>query len=420
MSIPFVDCQGLAGAWTLGTVQAGFELVARRSLPGGFGDQSLEANRSLLNGEWGTEVGTSTEWTPSHGVGMVCGTPPCSGFSLLNTSKGKNARGSGSAINTCMRELIEHAAACTGTDGKRGPEFVAFESVQGAFSQGRPWMQQLRDLLEERTGEAYDLTHVKMSGSAVGSAQMRHRYYFVAHRVPFYVEAPQPKHVVTYRDAIGDLEGADFQWEPQPYPKRGAPSPFATKLRADELTCHVTPDGNSAFIRLVDELAPYWEVGEDAQKAVKRYGRKPDAVKDRAYLGPDEPLPLKGWTWPRRINPDKPGYVVTGAGQLEFVHYSENRMLTTRELSRLMGYPDSWDWSFAGSTMKASMLIGKCCPVQSGYWISSHIHSSLVGNVGVNRGDVKQIGDREFLHDSTNIYKPWLAAQRQGQEPLAA
>jgi site-specific DNA-cytosine methylase len=425
VSVPFVDVQGLAGAWTLGTVQAGFELVARRSLPGGFGDDSVSNNRHLVGHDWEQQTGIQDEWEAVNGVPYACGTPPCSGFSLLNTSKGKNARGSGSVINSCMRDLIRFSGRCTGGDGRRGPEVVSFESVQGAFKQGRELMQDLRAELEELTGERYDLTHVLMSGSSVGSAQMRHRYYPVFHRIPFYLERPEPTRVVTYQDAIGDLVGAKQQWEAQPYPSDDVSTWAADKRRDDgQFGDHITQH-TGAFAKLVTELAPHWRAGEGVDAAVRRYGRKPDAIKAEKFLGFDHPGSphsgkgqiLKGWSWPTRVHPDKPGYVLTGGGLLSFVHYAEDRLLTVRETSRLMGYPDSWSWSFVKSPMQASLLIGKCCPVQSGRWISEWVRRAVGGDVPANdRGDVvhttdAQAVEREFIHNSTQAYKPVLKQQ---------
>lgn len=427
--IPFIDVQGLAGAWSLGTVKTGeFDLVARRSLPGGFGDAAMDANRSLVGDGWEQQTGIEPEWEPGQ-AGYVCGTPPCSGFSLLNTTKGDNARGKDSAINNCMKDLISYAGKCTGLDDTRGPEVVAFESVQGAYRDGRPLMSYLRESLSEATGQEYHLTHVKMSGSAVGSAQMRHRYYPVFHRIPFHVENPKLEDivggkVVTYRDAIGDLEGLVLQREDQPYGDTTSKWALAHQRRDGLVNEHLAPTGGGAFIKLVDQLAPHWPAGERIDVAVRNFGRKPDVVKDKKFLGFEDEngnprkQVLDGWSWPTRLHPDRPGYVLTGAGIMTFVHYSEDRMLTIRECSRLMGYPDDWRWDFAKSPMGASMLIGKCCPVESGKWISGWVAKAIRNqydgptNSEISSGDVKPLDEpHESLHDSTNIYKPWLKEQ---------
>lgn len=431
--IPFVDCEGLAGAWTLGTVQTGeFELVARKSLSpspekAGFGDDAIDANRHLVGYDWEQETGTLDDWTPAQGVGYVCGTPPCSGFSVLNTSKGSNTRGVDSKINSCMADLVGFAAKSTGLDGGKGPEVVAFESVQQAFSAGRPLMQELRSMLEARTGQRYTLTHVKMSGASVGNAQMRHRYYPVFHRIPFRVEMPEKRHVNTYGDAIGDLVGAELKRELQDYPfSYDAPSDYAKSLRGAGVTEHIgvtTP----RLLKLIELLIDYWEPGEPMQKAMLRWSkdhgnRKPEYIRESAWLGVDAQYgPVKGWSWPYRVRPDQAGRVLTGGALVSFVHWQEPRLLTARECSRLMGYPDDWTWAPARAPMTMSLWIGKCCPVNSGKWISGWVaeairaEHSVGGNLayeGPSNGDVQQIGDGEYLHDSTNAYKPWLKEQQ--------
>lgn len=71
------DVMGFAGGFTLGMVQAGFTLKAKRELPGGFGVANCEANRALLGNDWLSQVGPSESWEvmPSD---VVFGNPPCS------------------------------------------------------------------------------------------------------------------------------------------------------------------------------------------------------------------------------------------------------------------------------------------------------------------------------------------------------
>jgi site-specific DNA-cytosine methylase len=424
--LPYVDCQGLGGAWTLGTLQTGgFELIHRASLKGGFGDKAVEHNRALLPGPWAQDAGENAqEWEPQVAA-YLNGTPPCSGFSLLNVTaatakkQGKEApdtgRGIDSSINECMRELVRYAGRCTGTDGKGGPEIVSFESVQGAGKLGRPLMQALRLLLEEVSGQRYNLHHVFMSGSSIGAAQMRHRYYVVFARVPFGVDAPEPRKVVTYRDAIGDLEGLDMSWDPQRIPVSYASSWLdeqgivtdVSELGEYSVADHITVDvGNSIGRRIyIEELMPLWEPGHDSTQPMAKYreihGSFPPGTERWWDYENDR---RKGFNGGCRIMPDKPGYVLTGGCVGAFVHYSENRFLTVRECARLMGYPDAWRFNFASGPQQAGMFIGKCCPVQSGRWISTWVLNALNGEPG-DQG--QQIGEREFMTDCTLDYRRW-------------
>lgn len=401
---PAVDCQGLAGAWTLGSVQTGrFDIVHRVSQPGGFGDAAIDANRELL-GDFDHEDPPAPEWTPFTAA-YVHGTPPCSGFSLMNASKGGNKRGPDSPINSCMRDLAEYGGRCTGSDGKPGAEIIAFESVQQAFTTGRDLMQRLRALVEQESGQDYDLTHVMMSGSSIGAAQYRHRYYWVAHRVPFGVDRPEPRRVVTYGDALQDLEGLELQWHEQPTGQD--PSDWALdKRRPDGLVdahvCH--QETKVRFVDLLGDVVDDWLPGESMKAAIRKQSSPPKTLLERFPYDETNWRDLRGWQWPTRVRPDRPGYVIAGAGASKFVHYSEPRFLTIRELSRLMGYPDSWQWPSELSVDNVSKLIGKCCPADSGRWISGWVAQALDGEPG-EQGE--EIGEREYLHNSSLDYRRW-------------
>lgn len=424
--LPFIDCQGLAGAWTLGAAQAGFEVVHRASL-GKFGDEVIEANRTLVPGPWEQDPGDgSYEWAPMTGA-LLAGTPPCSGFSLLNKSKLKNARGVDSAINNCMRELVRYAGQCYGTDRRPGPEFVSLESVQGAYSKGRPLMQELRAILEGISQQRYDLSHVLMSGSAVGAAQMRHRYFAVWHRVPFGIDPPERRRVVTYRDAIGDLEGLRTDsWDEQDVSYTDVRGswwlheqeiiPRLDWMYGDEesgplyeVRDHVEPS-NGRIKLILEHLEPYWPSGTSMTDAIRSHRA------DRGFIPQEierwwdyEADQMKGFTHETRVRADRPGYVLTGGGVTNFVHYSEPRFLTVRECARLMGFPDTWSWKVAKNVNQASNWIGKICPVQSGRWIAEWIGHALEGEPGA---PLELIGDREWYFNCTLDYKPWLREQQ--------
>ncbi len=416
----FIDCEGLAGAWSLGTVQAGFRLVSRASLAG-FGDTVAEANRHLLGYDWNQQEGKGlAEWEDGHTASYVCGTPPCSGFSLLNTSaaqakkRGKEVpdtgRGPDSSINDCMKEVVKYGTTrVTGSDGLPGAQIVAFESVQQAGKQGRELMKWMAEQAREDTGQPYELTHVFMSGASVGAAQMRHRYYFVLHRIPFGVDPPEERRVCTYRDALKDLEGLADTWEGQPYGPEG-PSDWVLEqglrdpsgLVTDHIAAHNETNRRRIYF---EELWPFWLPGEGLEPPLRRYiakyGKTPDGAEKWWNWEHDR---RNGFSGPFRAKPDKCGYVLTGGGLVDCMHYAEQRGITVREGSRLMGYPDSWQWDVAGSVMKASLFIGKCCPVQSGRWISEWVYNALEGMPG-EQGE--KIGEHEYLHNSTNAYKSW-------------
>jgi site-specific DNA-cytosine methylase len=406
--IPFIDCSGLAGAWTLGTVQTGeFELVHRVSENGGFGDATVERNRHLLPGNWQIEEGLADGWTPGQ-AGFLCGTPPCAGFSSLNT---QGEKGAGAKQNACMHRLIEYAGRCAGMDGKRGPEIVGIESVQPAFSKGRPLFHMLWDKLDDLTGQDYEMHHVLMSGASVGAAQMRHRYFAIWARVPFGVDPPERSalpdgRVVTYRDAIQDLRHTRVTWDAQPYPTGNPLSVYAARLGDDSgLVSGMQTAGGNLSEMVTEAASRGWEPGtflSEAFDALDYHPPRADGQRREGGLRRGTST-YKGLNWPYRVKPDQPGYVLAGSCARDFVHWQENRLLTVRELSRLMGYPDAWQW--APKVTVASAELGKCCPVPSGQWISTWAARALNGEPG-QRGRV--LNDGEFVYPYTRAYKEWL------------
>ena len=102
--------------------------------------------------------------------------------------------------------------------------------------------------------------------------------------------------------------------------------------------------------------------------------------------------------------------MIAGGGASNFVHWEEPRLLTVRELSRLMGYPDTWMWPDGRTVRVIGSYIGKCCPVTSGQWLSDWVAKALDGEPG-QQGE--RIGDREYLRNSSLDYRRWDPAISQ-------
>ena len=404
MSDPFIDVHCFAGGLALGVAQNSFELVGKKEGKGAFGAANMEANRHLLPGDWETQAGPYEEWEPLDAA-VIVGNPPCSGFSAMSN---KNFRGMNSVANACMWGITDYAA-------KVKPDIFVFESVSQAFNQGRPLMQQLRDRLEEQSGLRYDLTHVLHSARSCGAPQLRQRYFFVAHRVPFGLDAPDVTALPTVEDTIGDLVGLNLQWESQPMTQRRDDFPQFVKRRGyrDDgmIDGHMTH--NSVGTRRLSELADLtdWSQGENMNVVIKRaheegktlptlWNNKLDTLIERDFY--------MGINQTKRMSWDKTSGACTGAALDEHLHPSEPRTLTHREVARLMGFPDEWRIEPLRETKGLAHTWGKGVTVDCGRWIGRSVRNAFDGSPDPDTGI--EIGDRERLVDYRAFYKTLVPA----------
>jgi len=417
-----VDVHGFGGGFTLGAVQAGFELVAKFSRSLGFGVYNCLANRRLLGDDWDSIAVDPTQWHAIDDVQLVFGNPPCSGFSTLSP---KHFRGQDAAINECMWEVIRYASLVS-------PEIVIFESVQQAFRQGLPLMRALRSHLEKETGLDYHLYHVLHNNLSVGGCSMRKRYFFVASRIPFGASPPTLDYIPVLGDALRDLLPASMTMVEQPYVgTRCACSTRISPPRACDCT-HVevvnssrwarreahdgtgSVDGHDIYysptlerIRDVFNVAP-WAEGETINSVMRdlyaRTGTFPrgwdydtkvirdDGTVERIpkwkrliendfWMGRPGNQPIR-WHW------DRPARVVTGGGVHLIVHPTLPRTLTHREVARIQGFPDAWKIWPVRSAPDLGPGWGKGVPVQAGRWIAGAalraLNGTPDGDVGVS------------------------------------
>lgn len=389
-----VDCQGFAGGFTLGMVQAGFTLVGKREMKGGFGVANCEGNRHLLGAGWRAEAVAPEQWTPVD-ADVVFGNPPCSGFSVMSA---RDFRGADSKINHCMWAFADYAALVH-------PHIAVFESVQNAYTSvdGHALMRALRARLEERTGDSYTLYHIRHNALAVGGAAVRRRYFWLASRIPFGIERPALKRIPRLNDVIGDLENLSPTWQAQPY--RTPPTWWSVQRRSPlgSVDGHVGLD-NPLTRRMRDlmrgvDWKPGMAIGEVARAYWTKHARLPESwsateekvVKNDFFMG---------FTTPVRWDGDRPGRVITGGGLHNVVHPRLDRTITHRETARILGFPDDWRILPLRGVSGLNMTWGKGITVDCGRWIGRWIRAALDSTPGSYAGNL--IAEREYDINTTN------------------
>ena len=466
-----IDCHGFGGGFTLGTVQAGFELVGKMSTEKGFGVYSTLANRHLLGHKWESIIGQSREdWGPPKeweviDADFVFGNPPCSGFSTLSR---KDFRGLDSPINSCMWELVGYAA-------KVAPPIVAWESVQQTFRQGLELMRQLHDELERVSGQQYTLYHVLHNNAAHGGVSIRKRYFWVAARIPFGVEQDgilrngehyEVTKAPTFGDMLRDLHPLGLAMAAQPY--RGVVTRSPTDEHHEDPHVWAEPgetswwcrrevhdgtgmvDGHQRMyspgiertLQVIDGYQGHpgvkWEQGEKAADVLRRYlhefGHLPPSwnymtkkIVDGEVVQLTKAERLKetnfamGHNQLMRWHDNKMARVITGGACHLVLHPWQDRTLTHREAARIQGFPDEWKIWPVRNAPDLGPGWGKGVPVQAGRWIAAWAKKSLEGEPGSLTGRplqethpkiAKVVGarEREYVIDLANAYKPLAAA----------
>lgn len=393
-----VDVMGFAGGFTLGVTRAGFELVGKREMKGGFGVANCEANRHLLGENWDVEATAAEAWSvPQGGADLVFGNPPCSGFSVLSTP---GFRGVGSKIEHCMWSFVRYAARCD-------PKIVIFESVQQAYTQGMSLMLDLLAELKKQTvDDSWTLTHVLHNNYSVGGVSLRPRYFWVASRVPFGTDDPVPLRLPTLWDAIDDLVNLKMDVAPQMY--LDDPSWYGNRYRSvsGEVDGHVALD-NPNTRRTRDLLrATEWNAGEDLQRVLRRHYRTHGELPQSFHHVQDKLVARDffcGFNTPVRWFADRAARVITGAGLINTIHPFHDRTVTHREVARIMGFPDDWKIRSWYGGPGATMTWGKGISVPCGEWIARWARNALEGNPGANVGVERPDGCR--LIDVTHNWK---------------
>lgn len=410
MSYTFSDVYGFAGAFSLGMVQSGFQMKAKRETST-FGFNPTLANRHLLGYDWEPQQAASSRWPDWDIVDtdVVAGNPPCSGFSPLSS---REYRGMDSAANECMWAFESYVA-------RAKPQIAVFESVAQAYTQGRELMVALRDKLEADTGLEYNLYHIRHNGLGVGGAAIRARYFWCVSQIPFGVELVETPRVPSVLDSIGDLRGLDMQWEPQDYIANESWWSGSRRNPEGTVDGHITRQSIHTD-RMNDVLSNiYWEPGKDESWAIKemhdKIGHLPESFENISKRIYDRDFHV-GFNGTYRWRPTRPAYVVTGDAANKIIHPTEPRLLTYREIFRVQGFPDTWKLEELRDDSKIGQYPGKGIPVDCGRWMGGWIKNALDGNPGSYSGE--EIGEREFLIDAGKDHKAALARLLEETESL--
>jgi len=328
-------------------------------------------------------------------VGLVCGGPPCQGFSLAGTTLADDPR------NYLYKHFLRAVSVLQ-------PAWVIMENVPSLLSNELIAPAVLNDFRTlETSGKPYDVTYANLNAAWFGVPQTRTRLIFLAKRsdvkvrgsfdfreaiAPLFVERSdmfgQPAFITCW-EAISDLPlvGPGEGQEEMPYD-----SPATTtyqKLMRGDLSlpeffeyynlpsspkfCTQIPKSGGVFNHVAQE---HNSVLVERFKHIPPGGSKEDLRKNNPELLPPEGHPEQGLTY-GRLWLDRPASAIPAnysrpSGNRS-IHPVSPRLITPREALRLSSFPDCYRLS--GLKVAQREQVGNAVPPLMAFHLAQYIHA---------------------------------------------
>jgi DNA (cytosine-5)-methyltransferase 1 len=266
---------------------------------------------------------------------ILCGGPPCQGFSTSN----QRNRDANSPRNQLYTEMLRFSDALS-------PKCFVFENVLG-ITEGKK-REVINQLLDELKRRFVTVDWAVLNAAQFGVPQLRRRVFVIARtsRRPFKWPHPQSD-LIAVSDAIKDLpvlrNGA--QRDVRSYPKEPT-NDYARKMRG----CLIISTGHS--VTRNDD----WIVSR--YKHIPKGGNWRDIPDELMTSYADKSRCHTGIY--RRLSWSTPSIVIGNFRKNMLIHPTQNRGLSIREAARLQSFPDSF--IFCGSIGKRQQQVGNAVP----------------------------------------------------------
>lgn len=362
------------GGCSLGLTQAGYSisLAAERDADA---CQTYRANCGD-GALWQTDLQFVTPDDVLHrmrvGVGTVpllVGGPPCQGFSSAGARDWSDAR------NRLLKKYVDLVVGIR-------PVWFVMENVEGLLTANDGFF--FTEAVGQLLAAGYWVRAKKVYMERYGLPQRRKRVFVVGNLERCLFDFPAESHasdgseslfavgtpVLSVLDAIADLAAT-----PASDPARLAAQPshlFQRELRPvgeGPVTQHVVKRVNARTADRIRRLRPGMTMKDlptelqHASFSRRAFRRVMDGTPTERRGG--APSGLK-----RLIGTD-PCLTITSASPNEFVHPTEDRLLTLRECARIQGFPDVF--TFAGSWSSVATQIGNAIPPPFMRILAGHI-----------------------------------------------
>jgi DNA (cytosine-5)-methyltransferase 1 len=360
-----------AGGCSLGFLQAGFDVRFAT-------DIDRDAVDSYRRNFVGTpcEVADVRDLEPemlldraglrSGELDILLGGPPCQGFSSAGMKSGEDPRNS----------LIRHYVRLL--EGIR-PKWFVMENVEGLLTNDGGL--HVRDAVAAFLDAGYSVNLEKVYAQGYGVPQRRKRVLIVGNRIGHDFVFPEAvtlfsgsifrKGEITFSTATSDLPPATTDAGKLLSFIGPVMNELQAYLRSDAtiVSDHFSPTLSGIQLERVRGLAP-GQTMKDLPAHLQH-----ESFRRRAFrrVMDGTPVERRGGapSGLKRLFADEPSLTMTSAATREFVHPTEDRLLTLRECARLQTFPDSF--VFAGSAASRIQQIGNAIPPMLARTVADHI-----------------------------------------------
>jgi DNA (cytosine-5)-methyltransferase 1 len=297
---------------------------------------------------------------------ILLGGPPCQGFSSAGMKVGDDPRNS----------LLAHYVRLL--EGIR-PKWFIMENVEGLLTSAGG--THVRDAVSAFLEAGYSVNLEKVYAQGFGVPQRRKRVIIVGNRLGFDFAFPEPKTVfsghifrksemtfsVTVEDLPSATEGSDVPLEYRQPPQNALQAYF--REGAQTVSDHFSARLSPIQAERVSGLRP----GQSMKDLPGHLQHESFHRRALRRVVDGMPLEKRGGapSGLKRLFADEPSLTITGAATREFVHPSEDRLLTLRECARLQTFPDRFQ--FSGNAASRIQQVGNAIPPLLAYTLARHI-----------------------------------------------
>jgi len=286
-------------------------------------------------------------------IDLLCGGPPCQGFSTVGKKNEKDER------NSLFWQFLR-------TVDEVNPKIVLFENVSGfkRLYNGVAY----HTLVSELENKGYKVQSEIMDAANFGAPQYRKRTIVIGYKKNLEFKFPVATHTqkktlftekfITLRDAISDLPELGVNDSKDSY--LDIKSDYQKSIRKGQnfLTEHNSSNYGEKMQKIMS-LIPKNGTVKDLPKAL-------------------QPKSFFGNTY-ARLDFDKPAPTITRnfgtPSSSRCIHPEQNRALSTREGARIQGFPDNY--VFVGSKTSKNLQIGNAVPIALAYALGKEIYKTL-------------------------------------------